>query len=153
VSALRFEIASAHDSRATLSDRYARMKAEHRALLRSRAASIKGVSKAGVAREAAMLIGELEAHLLRERRENVQHARQLNEKLYMQEQKQCDLCAPRCAALRCAAAAFVLWRVGRALGNARRGVRVLGRVGLLALLQCKASQERRVGHGQRDAVH
>ncbi|KAJ1638822.1 hypothetical protein T492DRAFT_833373 [Pavlovales sp. CCMP2436] len=78
VSSLRVQIASATDERASLSDRYARMK-------------LRNTSKAGVAREAAALIAELEAHLARERRENVQHARGLNERLYQQEQRQCDL--------------------------------------------------------------
>lgn len=88
-------IAAAHDERAQLSDRYARMKTEQRTLLRSRVAGIRGASKAGVAREAATLISELEAHLALERRENAAHARELNERLYQQEQRQCDMCARR----------------------------------------------------------
>lgn len=100
MSALRLQISSAQDEREALSGRYARMKAEHRNLLRSRAASLRGASKAGVAKEAAALICELEAHLQRERRENVAHARQLNERLYLQEQRQCDLCARRALSTR-----------------------------------------------------
>lgn len=80
-----------------VADRYARMRAEHRSLLKSRAASLKGSSAKGVAREAGALIAELEAHLERERRENAAHQRALNERLYQQEQQQCDWCAPTAA--------------------------------------------------------